>query len=232
MKNNNWFQITNKAGDNAEVSIFDEIGGYGVYAKDFIAALKDLGERNVEVVINSPGGSVFEGLTIFNALQAIKDRVTTRVDGLAASIASVIALAGSKVRMAKSALMFVHNPSGVVMGPASEMRKTADALDKIRDSIAGIYADKTGADAGSMATLMDEDTWLTASEAKAFGFADELVGGEDATAHFDVNTLTMFNDDERAALAQAKAEGCFNEFMKTLVCEKKEFDNYIRLLHG
>lgn len=216
-----WFEIKNDASaDKAEIRIFDSIGGWGVSARDFIAELKGISAPSIEVVINSPGGSVFEGLAIFNAIAQMGARVTTRVDGLAASIASVIALAGSKVRMAKNSFIFVHNPSGTVMGPASEMRKMADTLDKLRDSIAGIYADKTGMTTGDAAKMMDDERWLDAEEADALGFVDEVTPSIQATACFDASALTMFNDAERAALSQAKAEGCFDGVLAAFLSEK------------
>lgn len=213
-----WFNITNKA-DATEVSIMDSIGGYGITAREFIAALKPI-KGNVEVVINSPGGSVFDGLAIFNALRQMGDRVTTRVDGVAASIASIIALGGSKVRMASNSFLFIHNPSGVVMGPANEMRKMADALDKMRDSLAGIYAEKSGKPNEKAIEWMDGDTWLSAEEAIDEGLADELTPALNAAAHFDASALTMFNDDERALLAEAKHQRCFNEVLAEIVKEK------------
>lgn len=173
-----WYQIENKA-DRAEIWIYDEIGedfwtGGGVTAKRFQKELSDLKASQIDLHINSPGGNVFDGITIYNLLRAFPATVTTYIDGLAASIASVIALAGDQVIMAQNALFMIHNPSGMVYGNASDLRATADVLDKISDSMVATYLSKTTIEESEIIKMMDAETWMNADEAIAAGFVDSV----------------------------------------------------------
>lgn len=167
-----WFDIKAKAEAEADVFLYDEIGGFGVNARDFISQIRASGAKKINLRINSPGGSVFDGLAIYNFLK--EQDVTVQVDGLAASIASVIAMAGKEVRIAGNGFLMIHNPWGGAMGDSEEMRQTADLLDKIRDSLVGTYAKKTGKDAETIKRWMDEETWFSAEEAKENGFVDTI----------------------------------------------------------
>lgn len=167
-----WFDIKAKAEAEADVFLYDEIGGFGVNARDFISQIRASGAKKINLRINSPGGSVFDGLAIYNFLK--EQDVTVQVDGLAASIASIIAMAGKEIRIASNGFLMIHNPWGGAMGDSEEMRQTADLLDKIRDSLVGTYAKKTGKDAETIKRWMDEETWFSAEEAKANGFVDTI----------------------------------------------------------
>lgn len=173
---NNWYSVECLAGsDAAEIFIYDEIGLWGITAKDFVNDLRKITAPTINVHINSPGGSVFDGMTIFNALQNQKGKeVHTFIDGIAASIASVIALAGKTVNIAANGFFFIHNPSAFVGGTSKSMRKTADDLDKIRDQIVSVYVKKSGAEAEEVRQWMDDETLFNADEAKANGFADNV----------------------------------------------------------
>lgn len=164
------------AGDNegAELAIFDEIGFWGTSAKSFRDQLTAVRGKHLTVAINSPGGSVVDGFAIYNMLRAHKGGVTVKVMGLAASIASVVAMAGEKIVMPKNAMMMIHNPWAGVIGDAEEMRKTADVLDKLKDGIISAYVDQTGKRKETISRLMDDETWLSAEEALEQGFADEI----------------------------------------------------------
>jgi ATP-dependent Clp endopeptidase proteolytic subunit ClpP len=167
-----WFDIKARAEAEADVFLYDEIGGFGVNARDFISQIRASGAKKINLRINSPGGSVFDGLAIFNFLK--EQDVTVQVDGLAASIASIIAMAGKEVRIASNGFLMIHNPWGGAMGDSEEMRQTADLLDKIRDSLVGTYAKKTGKDEETIKRWMDEETWFSAEEAKEHGFVDTI----------------------------------------------------------
>jgi ATP-dependent Clp endopeptidase proteolytic subunit ClpP len=167
-----WFDIQAKANDEAEIYLYEEIGGFGVNAKSFIDSVRLLNPKKITLRINSPGGSVFDGLAIYNFLKE-KD-VTVQIDGLAASIASVIAMAGKEVKIAGNGFLMIHNPWGGAMGDSSEMRQTADLLDKIRDSLIGTYAEKTGKDHEKIKEWMENETWFSAQEAKDNGFVDTI----------------------------------------------------------
>jgi len=181
-----WYEIKNKA-DKAEVWIYEEIGedfwtGGGVTAKNFQKELSAIKAGQIDLHINSPGGAVFDGITIYNLLKQHPANVTTYIDGIAASIASVIALAGDKIVMAENALYMIHNPSGMVMGTAKDMRTFADTLDKVGGTMVTAYAGKTGKDADTIKALLDAETWFTADEAKEMGFVDEISGEMDMAA--------------------------------------------------
>lgn len=189
-----WYSITAAASADTpvEISIFDEINPwYGVSAKAFISDLKEKskGATCINLSINSPGGSVFDGLAIYNALQACKLPVNVKVMGIAASIASVIAMAGTTIEMPSNAMIMVHNASGGAWGNAEDMRDMADVLDKIDNSIVGIYVARTGKSEEDVRALLADETFLTAQEALDLGFATAVVDPVKATAAFDVDKL-------------------------------------------
>ncbi|WP_419900782.1 head maturation protease, ClpP-related [Roseomonas sp. USHLN139] len=164
----------------AEILLYDEIGFWGVTAKDFALALTDAGAGPLRVRINSPGGDVFDGLAIHNALKA-RGNVEVVVDGLAASAASFIAMAGSKITMASNAFLMIHNAWGVVAGNRHDLAETEKVLAKIDGQLAGIYAARSGKPVEEMAAAMDGETWFTSSEAKAAGLVDHVEGMEPAS---------------------------------------------------
>jgi ATP-dependent Clp protease, protease subunit len=181
-----WYEIKNKT-DKAEIWIYEQIGedfwtGGGVTSKDFQKDLSEISALKIDLHINSPGGQVFEGVAIYNLLKNHKAAITTYIDGMAASIASVIALAGDKVVMAANALFMMHNPSGIVMGTAPDMRKMADVLDKVRDTLLTVYAGRSTRSEQDIIGLLEAETWLNAEEALAAGFADEIGGEMDLAA--------------------------------------------------
>jgi ATP-dependent Clp endopeptidase proteolytic subunit ClpP len=173
-----WYTINAKA-DKAEIWIYEMIGedfwtGGGVTAKSFQKELSGIKASQIDLHINSPGGVVFDGVTIYNLIKNHPATVTTYIDGLAASIASVIALAGDKVIMAANALYMVHNPTGLAMGTANDMRSLADVLDKIAGTMVGTYVSKTGKSEADIKAMLDAETWMTADEALEYGFIDEI----------------------------------------------------------
>jgi ATP-dependent Clp protease protease subunit len=139
---------------------------------DDLAAMGDVSE--ISVRINSGGGDVFAGTAIHSMLKRHKASVTVYVDGLAASIASIIAMAGDKIVMPKGSMMMIHNPWTFAYGDAKDLRKTAETLDQVRDSLITIYTDKTGLSADELIPLLDAETWLSASEAVQKGFATQV----------------------------------------------------------
>ena len=183
-----WFSIRNAADDpkKAQISIYDVVGSYGVQAKDLVAQIKASKAKEMDVHINSPGGGVFDGHAIYNALKNHPAVVTTHVDGLAASIASVIAMAGDMVHMPANALMMIHNPSNYVGGEADDLRKGADLLDKVKGTIIAAYQQKTGLDEDTLGQMMDDETWMTAGEAFELGFADSIDEAAEAKACFEL----------------------------------------------
>lgn len=193
MTNRSWFTARAAQSDGeAEIVIYDEIGLFGITAKDFHNELRGMGAvSHINLRINSPGGSVFDGLAIYNMLARHRASVTVTVDGIAASIASVIAMAGDAVVMPENSMMMIHDPSGLVVGTSKEMRDLADALDKIKGSLIGAYTAKSGRGREEIADLMAAETWLTAEEAVEMGFADSVSESVKMAAHFD---LTKFKN--------------------------------------
>ncbi len=171
-----WYRIANKAGDVAEVYIYDEIGYWGVTAKDLVDELRDITAPRIDLHINSPGGDAFDGIAIYQALKDHAADVTTTVDSLAASAASFIAMAGDRVVMTRNATMMIHDAFGLSVGNAADMRDMAERLDKVSDNIADIYMQHAGGSVASWRDAMRVETWYDADEAVAAGLADEVKG--------------------------------------------------------
>lgn len=176
-ENRSWYEIAAAVDDDdrAVVRIYDEISYWGVSADQFARDLAQVSASTIEVQINSPGGDVFDGLAIFNALRTHEARVVTRVDGLAASAASVIAQAGDERVIVDGAQMMIHEAWGVAVGPASEMREFADLLDRQNQNIAAIYATASGGDVDEFLELMAVETWMSAAETVERGLADSVL---------------------------------------------------------
>lgn len=171
-----WYRIQNKADETPKLYIYDEIGYFGDSAKSLVDQLKDVAGDELEVHLNSPGGDIFDGLAIYQALKDHPAKVTVRIDGLAASIASVIAQAGDRIVIAPKASMMIHDGWTMAVGNAADMRKTADVLDKQSQIIASVYADRTGFTSDFWRERMSSDTWYDASEALEAHLVDEIEG--------------------------------------------------------
>jgi ATP-dependent protease ClpP protease subunit len=172
-----WYAISNAAGDGgkpAEVVIYDEIGWFGTTAADFMDQVRGITADRIDLRLNSPGGDVFDGIAIHNVLRSHPAAVTTYVDSLAASVASVIALAGDRVVMQPHSQMMVHDAWGVAVGNAATMTEMADLLDRQSDNIAAVYAERAGGKQGDWRDVMRAETWYTAQEAVDAGLAHEV----------------------------------------------------------
>lgn len=169
------YRIANAAGDEAVIRIYDEIWFLGVNADDFVRDLQDVTANKIRVEINSPGGDVFDGIAIYNALRTHPAHVTTRVDGIAASIASVIAQAGDHRIMLGASQMMIHNAWGVTIGDTADHADMSVLLEQQDDIIAGIYASRSGGDRENFRALMSAETWLSDQRAVDEGLADEVV---------------------------------------------------------
>jgi ATP-dependent protease ClpP protease subunit len=169
----NWYEIKASA-DSADVMIYNEIGGWGITAEAFANDIGKIKAKTINVRINSPGGSVFDAFAIFNALRNHSARVVAHVDGLAASAASVIMLAGDETRIAKNGYVMIHNASAGVYGDAEAMMQTAALLEKLNNTVADTYAEKTKKTREDMLSLMAAETWMNAEEAKAMGLVDAI----------------------------------------------------------
>lgn len=171
-------------GKSGEIYIYSEIGdGWfgGMSAASFADALKSVGKVDtLDVYINSPGGNLFDGIAIYNQLARFEARKIVHVDALAASIASVIAMAGDTIKMAANAQMMIHDPWGVVVGTSEDMRRTAETMDQCRDTILDTYVARAKCDRDECQKWMSDETWMRASTALERGFCDEIEEVEQA----------------------------------------------------
>lgn len=194
-----WYKITAQA-DTADVLLYDEIGYYGVTAKDFVDEITALDVNQINLRINSPGGAAFDGVAIYQALKDHKARVSVQVDSLAASAASFIAMAGDSVVMCRNSTMMIHDAHGLVIGNAKDVREVADLLDRYSDNIADIYMQRAGGTVAEWRERMQAETWYSAQEAVDAGLADEVKGAtsesDDAQNSWD---LSIFNYAGRAS---------------------------------
>lgn len=159
----------------ADVLIYDAIGYWGVQAEQFAKDLQSLKVETINLRINSPGGSVFDGIAMYNALVSHKARVVTHVEGFAASIASIIAMAGDEIVMHEGSTMMIHKPWTMAMGDANDFRKEAEVLDKLEGSLIDIYEGRTGKSREELQGMLEAETWFNAKEAVEAGFADKLL---------------------------------------------------------
>jgi len=195
--NKNWYNIKAEASSkSADVYIFDEIGTFGLTAQSFIEEIKSYKDTPMSLHINCVGGDVFEGMAIYNVLKKRTARTTVYIEGIAASMGSVIALAGDEVVMAENSLFMIHNAWGGAMGEATEIRKTAALLDKISGEIADIYTKKTNLPYNRVKEMMDEETWLSADEAYNLGFIDSISDAIKVAAKYDVSKFKNITDKE------------------------------------
>ncbi|QDQ28235.1 Clp protease ClpP [Chitinimonas arctica] len=204
-----WYNMAKAetAGQPIEVMIYDDIGGWGLRAADFIRELKALddGKSAITVAIDSDGGDVFDGFAISNALARLGDRCTVRIDGLAASAASVIACGAHRVVMAENTMMMIHNPWTWASGDAEELRKTADVLDKVTGGLLATYRAKAPKmDAATLKTMLDAETWLSPYEAVALGLADEISGTSPVKARALSPILAKYRKLPQALMAKDK----------------------------
>tara|TARA_R110002012_G_scaffold276822_1_gene463897 strand:+ start:2807 stop:3817 length:1011 start_codon:yes stop_codon:yes gene_type:complete len=193
----NWYNISGKASDGiVDIYIFDEIGAYGLNAQSFIDEIKPYKNSPLNIHINCVGGDVFDGMAIYNIIKKRTARTTAYIEGIAASMGSVIALAADNVVMAENSLFMIHNAWGGAMGEAKEMKKTAKLLDKISGEIADIYVKKTNLPYNKVEEMMDEETWLNAEEAYELGFVDSISDAIKVAAKYDVSKFKNITNEE------------------------------------
>ena len=210
--NKKYWEFKNLTEDEADLYLYIEIAswGYGYdahSAKSFKRELDDLGEvKTLNVYINSPGGDVFEGIAIYNMLKRHKAHVKVFVDGIAASIASVIAMAGDTIVMPKNAMMMVHYPWTWRSGNAKDFRKLADELDKVGESVLESYLGKAGdkATKEEMADLLEGETWLTAQECLDYGLCDEIIEEKQIAASVSEELFNKYKNVPKALLNRIK----------------------------
>ncbi|MFR5267199.1 head maturation protease, ClpP-related [Clostridium sp.] len=197
-----YWEFKNQANNEADLYLYIEIaswgGGYAAHsAQSFKQELDDLGEINaLNIYINSPGGDVFEGIAIMNMIKRKNCTKNIYIDGMAASIASVIAMAGDNIIMPSNAMMMVHNAWTYAAGNSNDFKKLAEDLDKINTSIKQAYLDKAGdkLDGETITSLMDNETWLTAQECFNYGLCNQVGENKSVAAKFDLNSLNNYKN--------------------------------------
>lgn len=238
-----WYSISNLASNETEILIYDIIGqdywGDGISAKEFVRDLSNIKTDFINVRINSPGGSVFDGIAIYNALKAHKATINVYIESLAASIASVIAMAGDTVYMANSSLMMVHEVQGGSYGTSSDHMAQAHMQDQAKEIIIRAYKTKSESlSDDEISQLMINETWMTTEDALQHGFIDEIM--EDvkmaaSIANYDKSFLSNYKktpdnlkdeidaDQEKASkpITADEAKNLINELYKLLNIEDK-----------
>ncbi len=188
-----------KRGKTLNLFIYDEISPFDVNAREIADAIEAAGDLNkIDVFINSPGGSIFEALAIFNQFRRAEPTVNMFIDGVAASAAAFVAMAGDEITIAENAFIIIHNPSGLVVGESKDMKMLADRLDMLRDSIVAMLAGRSGQTEKQVALWMDAETWFTAEEAVDLGFADVLGDEKDVDNKFDLSVFSNLPEAMRA----------------------------------
>lgn len=192
-----WFRIENASAAEADVYIYDEIGFWGTSAQGFIDQLNSITVPRLNIHINSPGGEVFDGVAIHSALMATDAHVTVYIDGLAASAASFIAMAGDRIIMARHATMMIHDASGLCWGNPADMTAMGSLLGKLSDNIADMYSLQAGGTVEEWRARMQAETWYTGQEALAAGLVDEITMPDEPDEPEDAPTsrlsLAAFN---------------------------------------
>lgn len=188
-----WFRMQAKEDQTADIYIYDEIGGWGISARRFTEDLISLGNlSHINLHIHSPGGEVFDGIAIYNQLKNHSATITVYIDGLAASMASVIAMVGDTVIMPKNAMM-IHKPWGVSWGDANDMREYADLLDKLENVLIPAYVAKTGKTTEEITAMLEQETWLDGDECVEHGFADKVIEPVKAMASLTSKRIEEFS---------------------------------------
>lgn len=187
-----WYEIQAAADEKATIFIYDEISSWGITASQFVKDLQAVKAKEITLRLNSPGGDVFDGMAIYNALKGHPATVRAEVDGLAASIASIIAMAGDTIHMAENAFFMIHNAWALAVGDSGQMMQMSETLDKIDTQMQKIYTKRTGHPQDKIKEMMIAETWMDADEAQGFGFADTI--GEPIAAAAMAFDLSKFRN--------------------------------------
>jgi ATP-dependent Clp protease protease subunit len=206
--------------NTGELTLYGEIAnetwwGDEITPKEFKTDLDALGDINtLNIYINSPGGDVFAGQAIHSMLKRHKAHKNVYIDGLAASIASVVVMAGDTIFMPKNAMMMIHNPWTWGIGNAAEFRKLAEDLDKVRESLIAAYEGHSALTRDEIIEIMDSETWLTADECLEYGFCDVVEKEKQMAASIDKTLLMRYKNTPRELLVKPKPDDKKQELLK------------------
>ena len=233
MNNNkqSWYSINAKQTDEfVDVYLYDEVGSYGVSAKEFVNDIKLLKGKDIYLHINCVGGEVFDGMAIYNTLKKYKGKVIAYVEGIAASMGSIIPLAADEIIMSENSLYMIHNAWGGAMGEADDMRKTATLLDKLSSEIANIYSKKTGLPLSQIEEMMDEETWFNSEEALQYGFIDRVSDAVMVAAKYDMSKfknktqkeiVNQLNNNKKSKTMTEELKSWFGKKVEEIVAAVK-----------
>ena len=226
-----WYKIEASANDQAEILVYDVIGWPYNDAGDLVRYVNSLGDKDILVRLNTPGGDVFDGMAIFNSLANHKGKVTIRIEALAASMGSVLAMAGKEIQAYSNTMMMIHDPWIYTAGNQYELREMADLLEKISGNMLDVYAGRSKIGKREMKEIMKAETWYTAKEAKEKGFIDTILEtGKAAKAQFDLTMYANAPDGicsiegrdltEREIERALRDAGASRSFAKAIVAER------------
>jgi ATP-dependent Clp protease, protease subunit len=212
---------------DATITILDQIGedyyGEGVSSKRIAAALRAIGDRDVTVVINSPGGNYFEGLSIYNLLREHKGSVTVKIVGIAASAASVIAMAGDTIKIARAGFLMIHNAWVIASGNRHSLRDVADWLEPFDATAVDIYHARTGIDGTTLAAMLDREAWIGGKDAIDQGFADDFL---------DADEIDASQDAKASSASELRAERRLDQLLKVSGISRSEQREIVAALKG
>lgn len=226
-----WYKIEASANDQAEILVYDVIGWPYNDAGDLVRYVNSLGDKDILVRLNTPGGDVFDGMAIFNSLANHKGKVTIRIEALAASMGSVLAMAGKEIQAYSNTMMMIHDPWTYMAGNQYELREMADLLEKISGNMLDVYTGRSKVGKREMKEIMKAETWYTAKEAKEKGFINTILETGKATkAQFDLTMYTNAPDGicsiegrdltEREIERALRDAGASRSFAKAIVAER------------
>jgi ATP-dependent protease ClpP protease subunit len=228
-----WYEVKAQSGDTIEVFIFDVIGWPFTDISSLVRSMAAEKDKPILARINSPGGDVFDGMSLFNAFANHPGGVTVRIEGLAASIASVVAMGGRKVEAYQNTMLMVHNAWTVVGGDHNFMREVADLIEKISGQMLEVYTGKTKSGKKDMKQMMDDETWMTAKEAAEKGFIDTvLTSGKAAKAAFDLSMFAHVPDEIRAENDHEPTEREIERVLRDVGLSKSKAKKALALLAG
>lgn len=215
MAKSSWFEISNSAdleprnegGRVARVDIMGPIGGWDVSGSEFLRELKDLGDiSEIDLRVHSPGGSILDGLAIFNGIKNHPAKVVGRVEGLAASMGSVVLMAADEIEIPENAYIMIHNVSGGAYGDIQELESMTALMKKLQDDVTDLYADATGKDREEIAEMMAAETWMNGEDAVESGFATRVLEPVKAAACADLDTLVSKFENVPEAVLELQAK--------------------------
>lgn len=205
-------------GKVAEILFYGTIGGSfeGITAKDFNAALRSVGKvADIFMRMNSEGGDVFEGMAMYNILRRQNARITVDIDSVAASAASLVAMAANVIRMPLNATMMIHDPWGMAIGTADEMRASADTLEMLKAMFVETYSGRSGQEPKVVSKMMADETWMNGSTAKELGFADEVISERRVAAAVTVPS-GWYKNTPRELLGARQVPTAISEYRERL----------------